>query len=59
MSKNSCNDSVQDKDIVLTIMGTTLKKGADASCQMPDFGSKMSLTTKKYRMKKLYLFFIV
>ncbi len=46
MSKNSCNDSVQDKDIVLTIMGTTLKKGADASCQMPDVGSKMSLITK-------------
>ena len=59
MSKNSCNDSVQDKDIVLTIMGTTLKKGADVSCQMPDVGSKMSLITKKYRMKKLYLFFIV
>lgn len=59
MSKNSCNVSVQDKDIVLTIMGTTLKKGADASCQMPDVGSKMSLITKKYRMKKLYLFFIV
>ncbi len=46
MSKNSCNDSVQDKDIVLTKMGTTLKKGADASCQMPDVGSKMSLMTK-------------
>ena len=46
MSKNSCNDSVHDKDIVLLRMGTTLKKGADASCQMPDVGSKMSLMTK-------------
>ncbi len=59
MSKNSCNDSVHDKDIVLLIMGTTLKKGADVSCQMPDVGSMMSLMTKKYRMKKLHLFFIV
>ena len=36
MSKNSCNDSVHDKDIVLLIMGTTLKKGQMlvVRCQM-------------------------